>query len=258
MGLHESDTKARLIRFLDRKTMPRRLEGKPVALDDEIGALVAATARHAPRGADALAEWWPAFEASLGEMCGGMWPTEKEISDAGRKHARAVRSEVADTDMSPAAINARRMARGESVGEHFIWGSGAVEMAAGRMVSEEVMNRYRSSWFFELVKLYGEDKAREMEAKAKARHEAAKVAWRHRNDPRKPHATRAPIMRAPILDVPGPQASSFARAEADASKPATPHWTEVTPPEDPAWRILQAARANNPLMAAASENAQAC
>lgn len=48
-----------------------------------------------------------------------------------------------------------------------------------------------------------------------------------------------------------PQAGSFARAEADASKPATPHWTEVTPADDPAWRTLQAARANNPIMAAA-------
>lgn len=198
MGLHENDAKSRLIRFLDRKTMPRRLEGKPVAMDDEIGALLAAVLRQAPRGADALADWWPAFEASLGEMCGGMWPTEKEITDAGRKHVRAVRSEAADTDMTPAAINARRMERGEAVGEHFIWGSGAVEMIAGRLVSEDVMTRYRSAWFFGLVEVYGEDKAREIEGKAKARHEAAKVAWAHRNDPRKPRAAKAPSMRTPI------------------------------------------------------------
>lgn len=198
MGLHEKDAKYRLIRFLDRKTMPRRLEGKPVAMDDEIGALLAAVLRQAPRGADALADWWPAFEASLGEMCGGMWPTEKEITDAGRKHARAVRSEAADTDMSPAAINARRMERGDAVGEHFIWGSGAVEMIAGRLVSEDLMTRYRSAWFFGLVEVYGEDKAREIEGKAKARHEAAKVAWAHRNDPRKPRAAKAPSMRTPI------------------------------------------------------------
>lgn len=198
MGLHENDAKSRLIRFLDRKTMPRRLEGKPVAMDDEIGALLAAVLRQAPRGADALADWWPAFEASLGEMCGGMWPTEKEITDAGRKHVRAVRSEAADTDMTPAAINARRMERGEAVGEHFIWGSGAVEMIAGRLVSEDVMTRYRSAWFFGLVEVYGGDKAREIEDKAKARHEAAKVAWAHRNDPRKPRAAKAPSMRTPI------------------------------------------------------------
>lgn len=198
MGLHENDAKSRLIRFLDRKTMPRRLEGKPVAMDDEIGALLAAVLRQAPRGADALADWWPAFEASLGEMCGGMWPTEKEITDAGRKHVRTVRHESADTDMTPSAINARRMDRGEAVGEHFIWGSGAVEMIAGRMVTEDVMARYRSAWFSGLVQVYGEAKAREMEAAAKARHEAAKDAWRHRNDPKKPHAVATPSMRAPI------------------------------------------------------------
>lgn len=57
MGMHENDAKSRLIRFLDRKSMPRRLEGKPIAMDDEISALLKATLRHAPRGAEQLADW---------------------------------------------------------------------------------------------------------------------------------------------------------------------------------------------------------
>lgn len=125
-----------------------------------------------------------------------MWPTEKELIDAGRKHVVAVRSESADTDMSPAAIAARQMDRGEPVGEHFIWGLGAVEMIARRLVSEETMRRYRSGWYFRLVDTYHEDKAREIEAAAKARHEAAKVAWEHRNDPKGGGAARIPNKRA--------------------------------------------------------------
>lgn len=88
MSLHESEITSRLIRFLGRKQMPRRLEGKPTSEDDEVRALVAAVARNAPRGADALAQWWPAFEARLGEICGGMWPTEKEIRDAAKAMAQ--------------------------------------------------------------------------------------------------------------------------------------------------------------------------
>lgn len=94
MSLHESDVLSRLTRFLGRKQMPRRLEGRPTAEADEVTALVSAVNRNAPRGADALAQWWPAFEARLGEICGGMWPTEKEIIDAAR-HASKARGEAA-------------------------------------------------------------------------------------------------------------------------------------------------------------------
>ena len=198
MGLHENDAKSRLVRFLNRKAMPRRLEDKPVAMDDEIGALLAAMLRHAPRGADALAEWWPAFEATLGEMCGAMWPTEKEVSDAGRKHRRRDVSAVSSIDMSDAAIAARQMDRGEGVSVSYLYGIAACEMIARRLVSEDLMTRYRSAWFFGLVDAYGEERACEIEADAKARHEEAKIVWSRRNDEKAAHPVRIPDKSAPI------------------------------------------------------------
>jgi len=42
MSLHEADIRARLNRLLDRKQMPKRLEGKGGAMEDEIRALTAA------------------------------------------------------------------------------------------------------------------------------------------------------------------------------------------------------------------------
>lgn len=90
MNLHDADIKSRLSRFLTRKQIPRRLDSNPSATDDEIAALVAAIARNAPRTAERLAEWWPAFEAALGEVCGSMWPTEKEIRDAAQSASKTM------------------------------------------------------------------------------------------------------------------------------------------------------------------------
>ena len=61
MSLHSSDILSRLRRFLDRRQAPRRVEGKPQAEADEVQALAGAVERNAPRGADALADWWPAM-----------------------------------------------------------------------------------------------------------------------------------------------------------------------------------------------------
>lgn len=182
MSLTEYDLKSRLARFLGRKAMPRRLEGKDLAQADEIEALVSAVTRCAPRGADALAEWWPRFEASLGEMCGGMWPTEREIRDAGAKHRELARSGGGEptTDMSPAALVARQMARGEPVGEHWLYGLSACEMIGRGLVSEPEMTRYRSSWFHSLVRMYGRERAEKIEADARARHESASEVWAQR------------------------------------------------------------------------------
>ena len=82
MGLHEADLKARLVRYLDRRhKMPRRLEGKGGAMEDEMRALVAALARVAPRSCRQACGLVASFRGCLGwEIAtGGLWPTEREI-----------------------------------------------------------------------------------------------------------------------------------------------------------------------------------
>lgn len=196
MSLHDADLKSRLVRFLGRKQMPRRFEGNPTAMDDEIAALAGVLARNAPRNADALAAWWPIFEAKLGEICGSMWPTEKEIRDAGKATTReAPRPEGVKfdgLDMRDIAIAARRMARGEPVGEGYLWGRMAVEMIAERLVDEPTMSRYRSGAFFARKDAYGEAAALAWEAEAKDRHEAAKEIWGQRNDQRQRREVNIP------------------------------------------------------------------
>lgn len=201
MSLHESDISARLKRFLARKQMPKRLEGAGGAAEDEIRALNDVVLRYAPRGADAVAAWWPTFEAVLGETCGVFWPSEREVAEAAKKackDAPRIVSEIDKPDMSEAAIFARQMARGEAVPLGALYGIVACEMIARRLVSEDVMRAYRSNWFFARKRVYDEDRARADEAEQIAKHEAAKDVWRQRNDPKPHRDTRVPDKSAPI------------------------------------------------------------
>lgn len=180
MSLHEADLKARLVRYLDRRQMPRRLEGKGGAMEDEMRALVAALARVAPRSADRLADWWPHFEAALGEIAtGGLWPTEREIRDAAKMVGSiAPQVAVAPEPKSEHQIIADRMARGEPVGEGWLYGRAACELIRQRLVDQATMSAYRSGAFFARKDEYGQDAALAWEAEAKAKHEAAKEAFR--------------------------------------------------------------------------------
>src|SRR5690606_34029793 len=104
---------------------PRRFEGKPGPMDDEIAALAGVLSRNAPRGAERLAAWWPHFEDRLGEICGSMWPTEKEVKDAARQATKESPQNAQlgpEIDLRPVAVTARKMQRNDPVGEEWLWG----------------------------------------------------------------------------------------------------------------------------------------
>lgn len=196
MSLHDADILARLSRFLARKQMPRRFEGKPLAEEDETRALCAAVARNAPRDPQRLAVWWPTFEAGLGEACGAMWPSEKEIGLA----AKAAAKDALPTDsglhvIDEVELTANRMRANEHVGEGWLWGSQAVALIASGRVTRELMERYRSGAFLNRKRAYGEAAALAWEAEAKARHEAAKAVWRARHEQTELRDTTSPDMR---------------------------------------------------------------
>jgi hypothetical protein len=178
MNLHTAELKTRIKRFLDRKQMPRRLEGKETAQTDEIGALVRAISGYAPR--ENLTAWWDVFEAELGAACGPMWPTEKEARDAAQAAGRAT---VQPTDRDAPAVDALRtvaaqMAEGKPVAEGWLWGRNACDLIAAKLVDQGTMNRYRSVAFHSRKALYGETAALAWEAEAKARHQSARDGYR--------------------------------------------------------------------------------
>jgi hypothetical protein len=204
LSIHQADLANRLARFLDRRQMPRRIEGKPQAVDDELAALTAKLVRYAPRGADAVAAWWPVFEDKLGEVSpGGLWPTEREIADC----AKAAVADAADA-MRPFGTTGddafgspewsrrvwqSRFSAGMPVAETMLYGRAAVELIAEGRVDRETMERNRSGAFFARSALYGDAAAREWEAEAKARHDAARAVHKARNSPRSTRDTTADV-----------------------------------------------------------------
>lgn len=200
MSLHAADIKTRLQRFLDRRQMPKRLEGKGGAAEDEVRALVAAVARAAPGNTERLNLWWPEFEIALGEIGTGLWPTEREIRDAATVASQrtAKAHPGVEVERTPEVqIVAAKMDRGESVGEGWLYGRQACELIKAGAISRETMDRYRDGAFKARAKIYGQDDAEQWRDRMQRIHQEAKEMFR---------ASQARGFSAPMpdkRDVPG-------------------------------------------------------
>ena len=205
MNLHDADLKSKLTRFLGRKSPPKLLDSKPDMQSDEIAALVSALKRVAPRDQDRLRDWWQSFEPALSESCGRMWPTEKEIVQVGRATNEKLRPiggvHKSTAQIDPAEQAARRMARGEAVGECWLYGVSACELIARGLIDEATMRKYRSAAYFARKQFYGEAKARQWEDEAKARHEHGRVIWKSREEQRTARAIHIPDKTAPTANM---------------------------------------------------------
>ena len=194
MSLHTADISSRLSRFLSRRQAPRRVEGKPQAEADEIAALVACIQRYAPRSDDALASWWPRFEALLGEAGSGLWPTEKEAKEAAVSAAKeAPKSETWKLDEYE--VIGKRMSAGEAVEEGYLYGRQAAELIRRGLVDETTMRKYRSAAYFSRKEVYTQAAATAWEDEAKDRHDAAREMAKAA--PRKNFDTSVPDKTSP-------------------------------------------------------------
>lgn len=132
MNPNESTIIACVARLLDRKAMPRRLEGKPLAQEDEIDAIYEAVKRNAPRMPERVALWWPIFQRLLSEQCGHGWPTEKEIKQAGEEATASLPKPLAPSSAAAKeghyALIAAKINNHEAVGEGCLYGVEAVEL----------------------------------------------------------------------------------------------------------------------------------
>ncbi|WP_126975595.1 hypothetical protein [Frigidibacter oleivorans] len=179
MSLHNHDIRNRLTRFLQRRQIPRRIEDKPEAQNDEIRALCLAIERHAPRDHERLALWWPLFETALGEAGSAtFWPTEREIRDAAGPASRRLHEAhpaPAPQRFDAHANTARLIREGKPVGENWLYGRFAVELQLRGLVSREEVTRYRDAVYASRVAVWGEAKASAWRAEMEAQHRAA---WR--------------------------------------------------------------------------------
>lgn len=165
---------SKLTEYLDRRTMPRGLQSAE-AQKKETQALIHCLVRYAPR--QEFGEWWGKLEVTLDEAAETRaWPTVAEIRKAamvirgpGSKHV----AEVGDID--PLAIIAERINAGDLVGDGYLYGRLAVDLQRRGLVTVDTLRKYRSALYFRLKNTYGEDRAREMEARFIQRHDDAEA-----------------------------------------------------------------------------------
>jgi hypothetical protein len=171
--------------WLDRYAPPRHLADKPDALQAEANDLLRIIGNHAP--ANGYAEWLDAVLRRLtSTMTARAWPAGGELTKACRAEHQASPGKpvLPQAAIDPAEMAARRMAAGQPVGESWLYGIGACELAARGLVEREVMMHYRSLAFLRRRDVHSEDAALEWERDAKERHEHAKALWKSREDQR--------------------------------------------------------------------------
>ncbi len=161
--------------YLTRRTMPRGLQDKPDAHKAELSALIDCLLRYAPRqGYD---EWWSKLETHLDENADTRaWPTVSEIKKAAISLRGTQSKHIAEADdIDPIKIIGERMSAGEAVGDGYLYGRMALDLEKRGLVSPDVLRKCRSALYFNLKHVYGEEKARTMEAAFLKRHERAEA-----------------------------------------------------------------------------------
>lgn len=104
------------------------------------------------------------------------WPTKGELGSVCsnlRKDAFVTADVPSVAQRSSLDINADRMNRGEPVGDGYFYGRNAVELVKSGKVSRDIIQKYRSAFFFSMKDVWGEEKARQVEAQYIAKHDAA-------------------------------------------------------------------------------------
>jgi len=197
--MNRNDDIARLFNdWLARKAPPREFADKPESAQAEAVALAKVLLRMAP--ATGYIEFVnEALDALDLQMKTRFWPNANELGAAcsnvrKEKHRKAQIQNGGDVDMSPDGITARKMQRGEPVGEGWLYGRQACILIATGKIDEATMTAYRSGAFLARREAFGQEAALEWEAEAKVRHAEAKeirkqVIEKNRN-------TAPPNMRA--------------------------------------------------------------
>jgi hypothetical protein len=162
-------------RYLDRRSVPQHIAGNAAARTDEMAALFRAVMKAAPESN--YQEWWPRMEDAIDSiMRTRVWPTVNEVRAAARLVQKdgfsAKTSPVVQFD--PVTINAKRIREGEPVGDEWIYGVRAVSLLSNGL-TEDDLTPYRSGFYFNMVKTWGEETARKREKGYREKHDAARA-----------------------------------------------------------------------------------
>lgn len=161
--------------YLARKTVPRDFADNEKAQSAEFAALVRTVLRSAPE--INYQEWWPRFEdAADSIMQTRVWPSVNQLRAAAKlTHKGGSGTASVAINMDSASINARRILRGDPVGDEWIYGRSAVEAIQSGQITEDNLRPYRSGMYFAMRDVIGEDAARERERQYQRRHDEARI-----------------------------------------------------------------------------------
>ena len=110
--------------------------------------------------------------------------TEDAVAEAAKKKAASAPADASSLD--PYEITSAKMRAGEPVSEGYLWGREAVQLIARGLIDQIMMESFRTGAFMARKDQYGEDAAMRWETDSKAKHQAAKEAYRQRKDDGRP------------------------------------------------------------------------
>ena len=185
MSIRDADLATRLNDFLDRRNPPKSFSANVRARDDQIAAYLTILRKRAPQG-DGLIDWWGRFVEALSEASETWaWPSEKDVWNACKAASQAIRGEGGDDwRMDPVAVNVGRIARGDPIGDYWLWGRGALQLVAAG-ADRHALRERRFAHAEALAAIYGPDAVRAKLAELKSKHIAAEGElsdWRERRD----------------------------------------------------------------------------
>lgn len=182
--MRKEHLKQHLVKYLDRRFPPRGMSEQ--AQIEELQALLRATMKCAPE--EGYQEWWPKLEDSLDSiMQTRSWPTVNQIRAAAKLVGKNTAEKKSAWVLDPVKIAAKAIRAGEAVGDEWIYGVRAVSLLSE--LSEDDLTPYRSSLFFRMKDVWGEDKARKAERQ-----------YRHKHDEARDGAGLPPIFSIPLLE----------------------------------------------------------
>lgn len=190
MNHREHFLKTKLKGLLERRSMPRQLVGNERAQREEMNSLAFTIDKFAPR--NGYEGWWSKYQQQLDEDAKTrVWPTAFELKAAAHEvQGTTIKRPAQGDEIDTLKIYANRMDSGEGIPEGCLFGRFCVEMQSRGLMKPDTLRKYRLAWYLNVKKIYGEQKANQMEAEMIEHHEAAEKAA-HEEDKPPLHATNS-------------------------------------------------------------------
>ena len=168
-GLHAEWIAGRVQTLLSHYFQPDNpMDVQEAAIDDWIDALEPFSKSQIESACSAYIRDQPRRRPTPGDI-------RSKIGDEARLIAKdGPKGSAVGSSLDPVAINAQRIRRGEPAGDEWLFGSRAVSLLS--QLTEDDLTPYRSGFYFNMVRVWGENMAQKREQEYRKKHDAARNA----------------------------------------------------------------------------------